>query len=48
MRLNALGEFFTGERKIVEASYVVALEIAKQKKPHTIGNFNQAMRSKND
>ena len=36
MKLDASGEFFTGERKIVEASYVVALEIAKQKKPHTI------------
>ena len=37
MRLDASGEFFIGERKIVENSYVVALEIAKQKKPHTIG-----------
>ena len=37
MRLDALGEFFTREYKIVEASYVVTLEIAKQKKPHTIG-----------
>ena len=36
MRLNASGEFFTGERKIVEASYVVAFEIAKQKKPHLL------------
>ena len=34
MRLDASGGFFTGERKIVEALYVVALEIAKQKKPH--------------
>ena len=37
MRMDALGELFTGEHKIVEASYVVAHEIAKQKKPHTIG-----------
>ena len=36
-RLDASGEFFTGERKIVEASYVVAFEIVKQKKPHSIG-----------
>ena len=28
-RLDASGEFFTGERKIAEASYVVVLEIAK-------------------
>ena len=37
MRLDASGEFFTRERKIVEASYVVAFKIAKQKKPHSIG-----------
>ena len=37
MRLDALGEFFTRECKIVEASYAVAFEIAKQKKPHPIG-----------
>ena len=37
MRMGASGEFFTGERKILEALYVVALEIAKQQKPHTIG-----------
>ena len=36
MRLDASGKFFTRECKIVEASYAVALEIAKQKKPHTI------------
>ena len=29
MILDASGEFFTGERKIVEALYVVAFEIAK-------------------
>ena len=37
MRLDVLGEFFTGECKIIEASYIVAPEIEKQKKPHTIG-----------
>ena len=37
MRLDASGDFCTGERKIVEASYVVAFEIAQQKKPHSIG-----------
>ena len=37
MRFDASGDFFTGERKIVEASYVVAFEIAQQKKPHSIG-----------
>ena len=36
MRLDDSGEFFTGERKIVEASYVVAFEITKQKKRHQI------------
>ena len=37
MRFDASGDFFAGERKIVEASYVVAFEIAQQKKPHSIG-----------
>ena len=37
MRLDNSGEFFIRNSKIVEASYEVALEIAKQKKPHTIG-----------
>ena len=37
MRLDASGKFFTGEHKIVEASYVMAFEIAKQKKLHSIG-----------
>ena len=39
MRMGASGEFFTGERKILEASYVVVLEIAKQQKPHIIGEI---------
>ena len=39
IRLDVSGEFFTGERKIVQASYVVAIEIAKQKKPHFIGEI---------
>ena len=33
---ECFGRIFTGERKIVEASYVEALEIAKQKKSYTI------------
>ena len=37
MRLDSSGEFFVRNSKIVEASYEVALEIAKQKKPHTTG-----------
>ena len=36
MRLDASGEFFTGEGKIVEVSYVVAFAIAKQKNQHSI------------
>ena len=39
MRLDASEEIFTGERKIVEAIYVVAFKIAKQKKPHFIGEI---------
>ena len=31
MRLDASGKFFTGERKIVEASYVVAKGVARKK-----------------
>ena len=37
MRLDSPGEFFVRNSKIVEASYEVVLEIAPQKKPHTIG-----------
>ena len=37
MRLDSSDEFFIRNSKIVEASYEVALEITKQKKPHTIG-----------
>ena len=37
MKLSATGVFQQTNHKITEASYVVALEIAKQKKPHTIG-----------
>ena len=36
MRLDASGEFFRRDRKIAEGSYVMALEIAKQKKLQTI------------
>ena len=38
MKLDASEEFFTGEHKIVEASYIVVLEIIKQKKLHTVGD----------
>ena len=37
MRLDSPSEFFVRNSKIVEASYEVALETAKQKKPHAIG-----------
>ena len=37
MRLDSLGESFIRKSKTVEASYEVELEIAKQKKRHTIG-----------
>ena len=37
MRLDATGALHQSNNKLVEASYVVALEIAKQKKPHSIG-----------
>ena len=36
MRLNSSGTYETN-RNAIEASYYVALEIAKQKKTHTIG-----------
>ena len=35
MGLDASGDFFRRDCKIVEAAYAVALEISKQKKPHT-------------
>lgn len=37
MRLSADGPIQAAQDKVVEASYAVALQIAKQKKPHTIG-----------
>ncbi|XP_055549359.1 zinc finger BED domain-containing protein 5-like [Wyeomyia smithii] len=37
MKMDKTGSIFTTNSKTVEASYVVALEIAKQKKPHTVG-----------
>lgn len=37
MKLGASGSFQDTGHKITEASYVVALEIVKQKKPDTIG-----------
>lgn len=36
-KLDATGAFQQQTSSVVEASYEVALEIAKQKKPHTIG-----------
>ena len=37
MRLDASIDFFRRNNQLLEASYLVAFEIAKQKKPHTIG-----------
>ena len=37
MRLDASSDFFRKDNQLLEASYLVAFEIAKQKKPHTIG-----------
>ena len=37
MRLDASSDFFRKNNQLLEASYLVAFEIAKQKKPHTIG-----------
>lgn len=37
MKLDSTGTFQEINYKVIEASYVIALEIAKQKKPHTIG-----------
>ncbi|XP_042243550.1 zinc finger BED domain-containing protein 5-like [Homarus americanus] len=37
MKLDSTGAFKETNQEVTEASYVVALEIAKQKKPHTIG-----------
>ena len=36
MRLNASSHFFRKNNQLLEASYLVAFEKAKQKKPHTI------------
>ena len=48
MRLDAAGEFFRRDCKIVEASRVVALKIAKQKNPaHDCRNINQVLCFKN-
>ena len=37
MRLDASSDFFRKNNQLLEASYLVAVEIAKQKKRHTIG-----------
>ena len=37
MRLDLNGTYHETNKNAIEASYHVALEIAKQKKPHTIG-----------
>ena len=37
MRLDSNGTYHEANKNAIEASYHVALEIAKQKKPHTIG-----------
>ena len=36
-RLDARGSFHQQNAAVVEASFLVSLEIAKEKKPHTIG-----------
>ena len=36
-RLDCIGSFNQSNVSAIEASYVIALEIAKQKKPHSIG-----------
>ena len=36
MRLDASSDFFRKNNQLLEASYLVAFEIVKQKKPHTI------------
>ena len=37
MKLISTEDFKESSQKVTEASYVIALEIAKQRKPHTIG-----------
>ena len=37
MRLDACSDCFRKNYQLLEASYLVAFEIEKQKKPHTIG-----------
>ena len=37
MKLDASSDFFRKNNQLLEASYLVAFEIAKEKKPHTIG-----------
>ncbi|XP_064462249.1 protein FAM200C-like [Ornithodoros turicata] len=37
MKLDSTGAFQVAGHNVMEASYVIALEIVKQKKPHTIG-----------
>ena len=48
MKLDSTGVFQQMKKKVIEASYVVALEIAKQKKnTYNWGNFDQTLRSQN-
>jgi hypothetical protein len=39
IKLDSTLAFQEMNHKVTEASYVIALEIAKQKKPHTIGEI---------
>lgn len=39
MKLDSTGLFQENNHKVIEASYVVALEKAKQKKPHIIAEM---------
>ena len=36
-KLDATGDFHSSSKSALEASYIVSLQIAKAKKPHTIG-----------
>ena len=36
-KLDATGDFYSSSKSALEASYIVSLQIAKAKKPHTIG-----------
>ena len=48
MKLDSTRAFQQMNQKVIEASYVVALEIAKQKKNHIqLGKLDQTLHSQN-